>query len=139
MADGREPICQAMIFCDSIYVDPWSEKRTFLGVFTSYGYDQFPLVVPELAIHIVLTECVGAIPIRVRVVDMADEQKSLAEAVDMIESRDPLLVFEIDVRFPRVRFERPGIYLVQLLANETLIFDRRLRVDFVSPEGSNGT
>ena len=139
MTDGREPICQAMIFCDSIYRDPWTEKRTFLGVFTSYSYDRFPLVVPELAIHTVLTECAGRFAIQIRIVNMADENEILADAVRTFECQDPLLVLNVDVRFTDVRFERPGVYLVQLLANGVPILDRRLLVEWVNPEDENGT
>ncbi|HTK74660.1 MAG TPA: hypothetical protein VL371_05335 [Gemmataceae bacterium] len=89
---------------------------------------EFPAIVPSLAVYVVVTECQGASPLLVRVIDVNEEREAVAIYEIEANTLDPLAVIETDFEFTELEFLQAGEYSVQLLARGAIVLERRLVV-----------
>jgi len=122
------PVVLAMILCDAIHQDPATKKCTLLGTFSTISARKFPVVHPQLAVHIALTDGHGRTRIRLALVSADDEQTPLFSSEGVIEFKDPRAVAELNFGFANTRIPKPGEYRVQVHANDQLLAERRLHV-----------
>lgn len=127
------PVVLAMIVCDAIHQDPSTKKCTLLGTFSTISGRRFPVVHPQLAVHVALTEGRGQVRIRLTLVGSDEHQKPLFSGEGTIEFRDPRVVAELNFRLVNVTFPRPDEYRFQVFANDTLLSERRLMVHQARP------
>jgi hypothetical protein len=132
MPDGLEPIALAMVVCDAIHIDRETDKRTLLGIFSTVRRRQFPVLIPEMAVYAVLTECRQQVTCTLQIVDSAEEREPLLRLDGDLDVDDPLRVIEAEFHLRDLEFPEPGDYRVQLYASGTIIGERRLL--FVSDE-----
>lgn len=121
------PIVQAMLLADHIHIDPATGKRYILGTYNQLMAGKFPNAVPRLCLFIALTEAHGPTLLRLRVVDMDEEIGTLAESTHPATMFNPndLYYFSINLS---VTFPVPGLYRIQLFAENELLRELRLRV-----------
>lgn len=125
----------ALVICDAIWKDPWTGKRTLIGLFSILHAAQFPAAHPILSIHSVVTNGRGRVSLKVRLVDVDEEREPLFEMGGDVEFTDPRMVGEFDAVARNVVFPVAGEYRVQLLANGELLMERRIIVaDLTPPE-----
>ena len=122
------PVVLAMMVCDAIHQDPATKKCTLLGTFSTISGRQFPIVHPQLAVHVALTDGRGQVRIRLSLVGTDEAEKPLFSGQGMIEFRDPRVVAELNFRLANIAFPKPGEYRFQVLADDTLLAERRLGV-----------
>lgn len=121
------PQVLAMVVCDDIHNDPWTGKRTILGVFTAVRPTSYPVVLPRFAVYLTLTECRGDVPIRIRVIDVDEERTPVFDSGDLrVNGPNPVGIIEVDVRINGAQIPAAGYYLVQLFSYSTPICERRL-------------
>jgi hypothetical protein len=128
------PYALAMVISDAIWRDPGSGKRTILGCFSVLFARRFPAVHPIMAVYAVLTDGRGKVPIKLRVVDVDEENVPLFEANGEVVFADPRATVEIDMHIQGIRFPRPGDYRFQLFAGGEFVLERRLLVVQISDE-----
>ncbi len=126
----QEPTCISLVFSDSIYRCPSTKKMTILGTFSTVFVDDFPGKL-NAAVYCCMTDGLGSGLITVRFVLVSTdslEDHLIAEAVGEASFLDPKSVLEFELMFRGVDLERPGEYRFQVVADETIIMERRLVV-----------
>ncbi len=132
MSEGRigppVPVALAMVVCDAIYQDPATKKCTLLGTFSTITARRFPVVHPQLAVHVVLTNGHGNVRIKLALAGEDENPPPLFSGEGKIHFADPRVVAELNFQLSNVTFPRAGTYRFQLYANDELLMERRLLV-----------
>jgi hypothetical protein len=132
MSNGRDthvvtPFPLAMVICDCIYRDPFTNKYTLIGTFSTVTALRFPVVHPHLFIYAALTGGRGSIPIRL-ILTGPDEQEIVEVGGEYNAGDDPRMIEEVGLGLPNVPFPLPGEYRLSLFANNEFMIERRLLV-----------
>lgn len=122
------PVVLAMVICDAIYQDPATKKCTLLGTFSTINARSFPIVHPQLAVHVALTDGHGPARIRLMLVGADEQQKPLFSGEGTIDFADPRMVAELNFTIANITFPAPGEYRLQVYGNSELLMERRLHV-----------
>lgn len=129
MATGREPLGLAMVICDAIHDDRWTNKRTLLGVRSEFEFDDFPAVIPALCVHAVVTECTGELTLKVQALNPFPEYESvIRESEARTICDDPITVIEVDFSLHDLVFPVPGDYIVDFQVNGYTVLLRRISI-----------
>lgn len=124
-----------MLVCDAFYKDPATGKGTILGTFSSIGGTEFPLQVAGFTLFMSLTDAHGKVPLKIKVVDAADEGDAIAEVGVEVEFQDPIVVMDLIMSVGNIIFPSPGEYRLQLYGNDEFVVERRiLIVDTTRPK-----
>ncbi len=127
------PFPLALVICDHIWRDPYSGKVNLLGTFNAVASTTFPLVQPVLSVYVALTDGLGDVDIRLRLIDVDDAQEPIFDFQNVINFADPRVVGEIDFARSHVAFPAPGEYRLQLFANHEFLMERRLHAVRLEP------
>lgn len=130
-----KPHMLAMVICDAIWHDPYTGKRTMLGLFSGIGARTFPAAQPIISVYVAMTEIYGKIPIRLRLIDADEERPPLTELRGEIESSEVLAVAELDWQIEGIVFPEPGEYRFQLFCGSEPLMERRIVVADFSQGG----
>lgn len=122
------PMVLAMVVCDAIYQEPFTKKCTLLGTFSTITARRFPVVHPQLAVHVALTDGRGNVRIKLALVGEEGASPPLFAGEGVIHFADPRVVAELNFQLNNVGFPSPGAYRFQLFANDQLLMERRLLV-----------
>jgi len=131
------PYCLAMVLCDSVHRDLTTGKFTVLGTFSTLGAQEFPADV-RFAVYYAVTDGLGSIELRLRLVDAAcgiasavgEQEGVVFQASATLELSDPLVVVEGSVGFQTV-IPAKGLYHCELWAGDELLMSRRLLASLV--------
>ena len=126
---GLEPVALVLLTCDQVYTDQASGKSTLLGLFSAIAATEFPFVVPQICIFVVLTEGRGRCMLSIKVIDAAESMAPLVEEYVGVEFRNPLDAEELTFQMFDVEFPAAGEYRVQLFAGAALLAERRMVID----------
>lgn len=132
----QTPFALSMIICDAVHIDPSTRKPTILGCFGSIGAAQFPAMHPSLVVFAELTDGRGMVPIKLRVIDVDEQNPPIAEAEGEVDLTDPLAVGMLVMGFVGMVFPEPGEYRVQLFSGSEPLLERRLLL--LSPPNRSG-
>jgi hypothetical protein len=126
---GNCPLALAMVISDAIWVDPATGKKTILGIFSAILGRQFPLVLPQLAIYVAVTDARGKVRLTLRLID-ADELRDpvYEKTFDEVDFQDPRMVAEMVALVHGLKFDEPGEYRLQLWGEDDLVLERRIVV-----------
>jgi hypothetical protein len=130
------PQVLALNVCDFIVIDPWTAKRTLIGLFSIVHAQKFPAFHPVLSVHASLTNGHGNVTIKVRLIDSEEARPAITEVESTIDFTDPRLVVDFQGTTMNIVFPEPGEYRVQLFGNGELLSERRI-VLFGAPEASH--
>ncbi len=118
-----------MVMCDAVWRDPSTGKFTILGTFTSIGGHEFPLVVPQITVYLSLTDARGKVPIKLKLIDAADEDETAVAEVDLeVEFPDPIVVMDVVAGLGGISIPKPGEYRLQLYGLNEFVIERRILV-----------
>ena len=112
------PYPLAMVICDAVWRSPATGKWTLLGCFSSIASANFPCKHHLLSIFVSLSDGRGKTPVRLCLIDPADEDKPLAELALEVEFTDPRMVADLQFQFSDLSFPQPGEYRFQLSAHD---------------------
>lgn len=126
--EHQPPMALAMVISDAIWIDPSTGKRTILGTFTIIGARSFPAVHPTLSVYICVTDGRGKTPLKLRIIDVDEENDPLFNSEIDLEFDDPRAIIEINFQINGITFPEPGEYRVQLFCVNEPIIERRLVV-----------
>jgi len=122
------PMCLGLVLADAIWHDPSSGKRTILGTFSTIFAKQFPAQHGILAVYCILTDGYGKTRVRLRVVDIEEDDGPLIEAEGEVDFIDPRMIAEMDFHFTGLVFPHAGEYRVQVFGADEFLMERRLLV-----------
>jgi hypothetical protein len=122
------PQVLALNVCDWIWTDPWSQKKTMIGMFSVVQAQQFPAVHPVLTIHAALTNGRGKVSLKVKLVDTDEERAAIIDNEAHVEFPDPRAIMDFVSTAVNIVFVEPGEYRVQLFANGEFLSERRIIV-----------
>jgi hypothetical protein len=123
------PYPLAMVIADAIWRDPGTGKRTILGCFSSIVASEFPMVHPQLAVYVAVTDGHGTMPVKLQIVDAEDEGRIILVAEGDVEFPNPKVIVEMDYHFAGVSFPSPGEYRIQLFAQGQFLLERLIFVE----------
>jgi len=119
------PIVQSMILADGIHQDPSTKKWYILGTHNIVAVPKFPASIP-LRLYMAITETHGLTTLRIRIIDVDEDQGPIHESAHTVDLPDPTRVWEMTFGVA-VTFPAPGNYRIQLMAGEELLRELRLR------------
>ena len=122
------PYVVAMVFCNAITVELGTNNITLHECFSTILAMSFPAVHPKMALYVVLTNGRGDVPFRLALVHSEMDSEPIFEARGTIPFTDPLATVELRVPIPPASFPQPGVYFLQLYANNRFLMERRLLV-----------
>ena len=125
----HEPYCLTMVLCDNVHRDPITGKFTILGTFHGIKLRSFPTEV-RVVVYFALTDMLGTHQVRLQVVNASahlddDDEETLFTSTSEIACDDPLKIHDAVVVF-KTKFQKPGIYYVELYAGHSPVMSRRL-------------
>ena len=137
-----EPYCLAMVLCDSVHRDAATGKFTLLGTFSILFAQEFPTLA-QFSVYFAVTDGIGTMPIRLRIVDaefgITESEEQAPDIVIEMEQEvkfdDPLAVNEIAMGL-QVPIPKPGLYHCELLVNGVVLMSRRMLA--AKPEANEG-
>ena len=133
------PDVLSLIICDQIITDRITGKQSLIGMFSTVNSWRFPVVHPQLCVHVSLTEGRGKTPLTICIVDADEARKPLVEGKGVVEFQSPRAIANLALQFHGLTFPEPGEYRVQLLCNEILLREARLTlVKAKRPPGQPG-
>jgi hypothetical protein len=127
MPERPPPVAQALLLADFIHRDARNGKYDVYGVFNLVSCPCFPATLPDPWVYVALTEIYGPTAVRVRVVS-ADEDEPCFSAELTASAPDPVTVVEAAFPVRGVSFSNPGLYRLQLVADEVVIAERRFQL-----------
>jgi hypothetical protein len=123
------PQVVALNVCDMAWLDPWTGKRTLIGMFTIIHAPKFPVVHPIITVHATLTNGHGRNKIRMRLIDTDEVRPPVVDFGEQdFDFPDPRTVVDIQAAAAGIVFPEAGEYRVQLLADGELLSERRIIV-----------
>ena len=120
------PDVLALLVCDQIITDRLTGKQSLIGMFSTIHSARYPVVHPQLAVYVALTDGRGKTPLTIRIVDADDNRPPLVQGTGVVEFRDPRMIANLALQFHGLRFPEPGHYRVQLYCKESLLREARL-------------
>jgi hypothetical protein len=122
------PNVLAMILADAVLRDLGTNKNFIQGTFHVLAAPSFPWTHPSMVVYLVLTDGHGAIPLKLRLVDVDESSPAIFEVETTVNFPDPLLVLELVFPRSNIVFPEPGEYRVQLFGAGEPLLERRLNV-----------
>ena len=123
-----QPILNALVLADNVYRDEHSGKCVIAGTFNQISFAKFPGVHPSTSIYINLSDFSGTHSMAMRIVRLSDGRMlGQSEPRDIVQ-KDRLGHAEINLRLPQLRFEQPGMHVLELLWNDHLLGSCKINV-----------
>lgn len=128
MLPPRVPI--SLLICDGIHTDPYTGRKTLLGLFDRFASNVFPITIPVCHVFAELTESREPTALRLRFARTAPEAEPLWESpsTDVSGGSDLLLdCVSIEWGVTNLAFPEPGEYFVQVADGyNRVVVERRL-------------
>jgi len=125
-------IVLAINVCDTIIRDEMTHKVSLIGLFSTIWAGSFPCVHQRMHIYIALTGGHGKHKMDVRLADGADGTVAMGMQ-GCVEFTSPLQVVEVNLEWRRVKFQKPGNYIVEVLCDDAVIGQRKFNVQKSGP------
>lgn len=124
---GREcPACIAIVVCNEIIEDRWTNNKTLVSLFSSITAVELPAQHARMFIMASLTDGRGDWPVVVRIESPGGEE--LFKAEGSIQFEDPLAVHDLVIEVRGLPLPETGEYHVGLLCGGRLLGSRRFSV-----------
>ena len=119
------PTGKAILLCEQVIEDRYSGNKTIVGTFNRIHAPRFPLDYPRMAVFVALVN--GRGPVTVKLV-LKNEESTLLETSGPIEFDNPHQVVEIIFSLVGIRFDSPGLYVIEVFAEDIFIFQTTFEV-----------
>jgi hypothetical protein len=127
------PTGLAIVVCDQIIEDKFTNKKSLIGIFNNIGSANFPCRHPQIMVFVSLTEGHGNYRARVRIANETTGE-SVAEANIAIQFPDIHSVLELNFNLVGIQFPTPGLYSIEFYCDDALVLERRFHVSQVKPQ-----
>lgn len=130
-----EPICQVIVFCDSVIVEAGTGKNSLIGTFPTLQSQTFPLAVGRIFIHFTISNFVPDGQLVQIAVNLKQESSggvigSFATKLNMpvMDAKAPSSGMNLNVPLNNVIFQTPGSYKCEVLFNGEVVGSRMLDI-----------
>ncbi len=127
MAKPNPPLLLDLILCDYTIREGGTNKPSLIGIFSMLSVQRFPYTFPAFCVYVALTDGRGQIPCKLRMLEL-ETQREIFALNGGITFNDPIGVAELIFRLQSLRFDKPGEYAVEFVADGELLGSRKLRV-----------
>jgi len=136
---GIKPECLALIVCEGVVEDARTHNKCILNTFNSISADDFPSRHDRLAVFMSFTDGRGEMELDVKLIlhDGDDEKVVVGARGPLVFPENPLDVVEMTLDLRGIVLPKPGNYALQILADGTLIRQRRIIVKQRKKQGGD--
>lgn len=131
------PIVLSVIVCDRVLLDGPTKTSSLISIRDKIVAVKYPARHPQLFFFAEMTNGHEDAQIRVRLVDVQDNDKVMAERVSKIKFNDVRQIVTIVLGFEGLVFPHPGEYYFQLFAGNELLSSRRVVCLQIKPRQKN--
>lgn len=123
------PVLQALVLADHIYVDADTGKKIIAGTFNAIFAKETPTVVSgQSYAYVCLTDFVGQLELEIRYVDLDTNEVLMKTTGLRADSSDPLRSVEMVVEVPPFPLPHPGVYALEVLCEGAILGSLRINV-----------
>jgi hypothetical protein len=123
---SERPACVAMVICNEIIEDKWTNNKSLIGLFSSISAAALPAHHSRMFIMVTLTDGRGQWPTIVRI--EAPSGQELFKAEGTIQFDDPLAVHDLVIEVRGLALPDRGEYHVGLVCAGRPLASRRFTV-----------
>jgi hypothetical protein len=120
------PVCVAIVVCNEVIEDKWTNNKTLVGLFNSIAAPSLPTSHPRMFLMVSLTDGRGEWPVVIRVEGPSGAE--LFKAEGSIRFDDPLAVHDLVVEVRGLPLPEAGEYHVGLVCGGRPLASRRFTV-----------
>jgi hypothetical protein len=121
------PTLVALLICDQIIDDRFSNKKSAIGLFNTVLVASFPTRVHQLVVLASLTEITARTPLELRLVRDSDTSVLMATQ-GFVDAPNPLATVDLVFGMQGIQIPTPGQYAFELLASGEPLGRRRFQV-----------
>jgi len=132
-SEKPSPTGLAIVVCDQIIDDKFTNKKSLIGIFNNIGSAKFPCCHPQLCVFVSLTEGRGDCAARLRIVN-EDTEEVVADVNGPIQFPDIHAVVELNFNLVGLVFPKPGLYSIEFYCDADLVLERRFHVTEVTAQ-----
>ena len=129
---GVPPVILTIQVCDSVIVDQLTGRASVLNIFETINAQKYPATHHSMTFFCELTNGHGKVEIDVRLVDVQDDDKIMAEVKSEVVFANVKQICRCILTFGGVTFPKKGDYRFQLFLNGELAGERRLVCNVVA-------
>jgi hypothetical protein len=126
----EKPVALALIVCDEIINDAETQKKTLVGIFNKIGFQALPAVVPKLVVYVSVHGGKGNYSAKLRITN-EEKRQLIVELGGSIAFSNPMQVVEIAYRLINLPLPLEGLYSIEFLCNDELVFSRNFLLERV--------
>ena len=119
------PVLLSAIICDRVIFDKFTSMPSLINIIQNVNSPRYPLR-NSLVFFCELTNGHGKTQTMIRIVDSAEDDKVIFEQNGTVEFNDVQQVVTMALNLQGIVFPHTGEYRFQLLAEETLLGERRI-------------
>lgn len=118
----------SLLVCDNVHTDPYTFRKTLLGLFDEFVAAEYPAVIPVCHFYAEVTEVYESTAFRVRVIVADPDAEAIWESEPVyVEPDSPLARSYLAWGVVELSLPESGVYLVQLVdGHERIIHERQL-------------
>ncbi len=131
------PIVLSTIVCDRVLLDAPTKTSSLISIRDSIIAVKYPARHPQLFFFAEMTNGHEDMQIKVRLVDVQNNDKVMAERISKIKFDDVKRIVTIVLGFEGLVFPHTGEYYFQLYAGEELLSSRRVVCLQIKPGQKN--
>ncbi len=137
--DHVAPILLSSIICDRVIFDRITGMPSVINIIQSINAPKYPARHDQLIFFCELTNGHGNTDIKIRLVDLENQEKIIFEQGRPVQFKDVKQIVTLAINLMGVVFQHPGEYRFQLFAAETLLGERSVvcRQVTMPPKGKN--
>ncbi|MGH7275734.1 MAG: DUF6941 family protein [Candidatus Rokuibacteriota bacterium] len=128
MARLPRPVLSALLLCDQIIREEGTHKASLIGIVRNIRVPRLPVSLSELWVYALLTDAEGEHRLRLDVVRLQDLVVTAQLVQISVRLHDRANVGELVLKLGPTYVESPGLYEIQLLADDRLIGARSFTV-----------
>lgn len=125
MAD-IQPILLSAIICDRAIFDKITGMPSLINIIQNINAPKYPVRYPFLVFFCEMTNGHGSTQIKIRLVDVGENDKVIFEQERGAEFKDVKQVLTLALNLQGIVFPRAGEYRFQVFAGESLLGERRI-------------
>jgi hypothetical protein len=118
------PILLSAIICDRVIFDRITGMPSIINIIQTINAPQYPVRQNQIIFFCELTNGHGNTKIKIRLVDLASQDKVIFEQGQTVDFKDVRQIVTVAINLMGIVFHHTGEYRFQLFANETLLGER---------------
>lgn len=122
-----EIVCQALLTADKVITEELTKKKSLIGVFSNFNAKDVPVVFAPWFIYAAVTNIIGTHKFSINLIHDESSQVLLSQAGE-VTSPDHTKIVEFVVQVVGLKFNRFGLYTLQLNFNGKEVISRNIRI-----------